>query len=151
MMGHQCSPAIYMNPTVIKLSNRNQTQNKTFCMRVCARSLQSCPTLCNPLDCSPPGLSVHGVSQARILEWVAMPFSRGSSWPRDQTCITCVSSTAGGLFTTKPPGKSFEAHQFSSVAQLCPTLHDPGGPQHARPPCPPPIHGVYSNSSPLSW
>ena len=45
----------------------------------------SCPTLCNPMDCSPPGSSVHGISQARILEWVAMSFSRGSSPPRDKT------------------------------------------------------------------
>ena len=40
---------------------------------------QSCPTLCNPTDCSPPGFSVHGILQAGILEWVAIPFSRGSS------------------------------------------------------------------------
>ena len=46
---------------------------------------QSCPTLCNLTDCRPPGSSVHGLLQARILEWVAMPSSRGSSWPRDQT------------------------------------------------------------------
>ena len=44
---------------------------------------QSCPTLCNPVDCSPPGPSVHEVLQARILEWVAIPFSRGSSQLRD--------------------------------------------------------------------
>ena len=43
---------------------------------VCVKSLQSCPTLCDPMDCSPLGSSVHGVLQARILEWVAMPFSR---------------------------------------------------------------------------
>ena len=49
----------------------------------CAVLLQSCPTLCNPRDCSPPGSSVHGVLQARILEWVAMPSSRGSSRRRD--------------------------------------------------------------------
>ena len=46
--------------------------------------------------------SVHGISQARILEWVAMAFSRGSSWPRDQTCISCI---AIGFLTTEPPGK----------------------------------------------
>ena len=46
---------------------------------------QLCPTLCNPMDCSPRGSSVHGILQARILEWVAVPFSRGSSRPRDQT------------------------------------------------------------------
>ena len=44
---------------------------------------QSCPTLCDPRDCSPPGSSVHGILQARILEWVAIPFSRGPSQPRD--------------------------------------------------------------------
>ena len=44
---------------------------------------QSCPTLCDPMDCSPPGSSIHGIFQARILEWVAILFSRGSSQPRD--------------------------------------------------------------------
>ena len=46
---------------------------------------QSCPTLCDPMDCSLPGSSVHGILQARILEWVAISFSRGSSRPRDRT------------------------------------------------------------------
>ena len=48
---------------------------------------QSCPTLCDPMGCSPPGSSVQGISQARILEWVAISFSRGSSQPRDQTQV----------------------------------------------------------------
>ena len=52
---------------------------------------QSCPTLRDPLDCSPPGFSVHGIFQARILDWVALSYSRGSFWPRDQTCVSCVS------------------------------------------------------------
>ena len=56
-----------------------------------AKSLQSGPTLCYPMDCSPPGSSVHGILQARILEWVAMSSSRGSSQPRDQTCVSYVS------------------------------------------------------------
>ena len=53
-------------------------------------------TLCDPMDCSPPGYSVHGIFQARILEWVAISFSRGSSRPRDQTCMSCVPALAGG-------------------------------------------------------
>ena len=57
---------------------------------------QACPTLCNPMDCSLPGSSVHGVFQARILEWVAIFSSRGSSLSRDQTCVSCF---AGGFFT----------------------------------------------------
>ena len=64
---------------------------------VCA---QLCLTLCNPMDCSPAGSSVHGILSARILEWVAMPSSRGSSRPRDQTCISYVSCIAGRFFTT---------------------------------------------------
>ena len=52
---------------------------------------QSCPTLCDPMDCSPPGSSVHGILQARIWEWVAISFSRASSQPRDQTRVSCVS------------------------------------------------------------
>ena len=51
---------------------------------------QSCPALCEPLDCSPPGSSVHGIPQARKLEWVAIPFSWGSSQPSDQTWSTAL-------------------------------------------------------------
>jgi len=54
---------------------------------------QLCLTLCDPMDCSPPGSSVHGILQARILEWVTISYSRGSSQPRDQTDISCGSCT----------------------------------------------------------
>ena len=57
---------------------------------------QSCPTLCDPMDCYPPGSSVNGILQVRVLEWVAMPFSRGSSWNKEWTH---VSSIAGRFFT----------------------------------------------------
>ena len=57
---------------------------------------QSCLTICDPMDCSPPGSSLCGILQVRILEWVAIPFSRGSSQPRDQTSVSCI---AGGFFT----------------------------------------------------
>ena len=62
-------------------------------MRACmlAQSCPLCLTLCDPIDCSPPSSSVHGISQARILEWVVMPSSRRPSRPRDQTCISCIS------------------------------------------------------------
>ena len=59
---------------------------------VCECSVtQSCPTICDPIDCSLPGSSVHGISQVGILEWVAIPFSRGSSQPRDRTHVLGVS------------------------------------------------------------
>ena len=51
---------------------------------------QSCPTLCDPMDCSPLGSSVHGISQARIPRWVAIPFSRVSSWPTDWIQVSCI-------------------------------------------------------------
>ena len=50
-----------------------------------------CPTLCDHIDCSPPVSSVHGIFQARILEWVTISYSRGSSRPRDGTCVSCIS------------------------------------------------------------
>ena len=58
--------------------------------------IQSCPTLCDSMDCSPPGSSVYGISQARLLEWVAVSFSRESSGPRDWTQVSCI---AGKFFT----------------------------------------------------
>ena len=57
---------------------------------------QSCPTLCDPMDCSLPGFSVHGIFQARVLEWVAISFSRGYSWPRGWTQVSHI---AGRRFT----------------------------------------------------
>ena len=63
---------------------------------------QSCPTLCKSMDFSPPDSSVHGISQARILKWAAISFSRGSSWPRDQTRVSCITRR---FFTTEPPGE----------------------------------------------
>ena len=57
---------------------------------------QSCPTLCDPMDCSLSGSSVHGIFQARVLEWIAISFSRGSSRPRNQTRVSLI---AGRRFT----------------------------------------------------
>ena len=88
-------------------------------LKVKVKVAQSCPTLCDPTDCSLPGSSVHGILQARMLEWVAIPSSRGSSQPRDQTQ---VSGIAGGFFTI---GATRQRLLVSSVAQLCPTLCDP--------------------------
>ena len=83
-------------------------------------SAQWCLTLCNPTDCSPPGSSDHGIFQARIIEWVAISSSRGSSRPRDQTYISCL---VGRLFTPVPPGKSpsrlqFIKHYVSNYTQV---------------------------------
>ena len=67
--------------------------NVTHCGCMCAKSLQSCLALSDPMDCNLPASSVHGILQAKILEWVSMPSSRGSSRPRDQTHISYFSYT----------------------------------------------------------
>ena len=83
----------------------NKQKYRVHCLCTCAQSLQSCPALCNPGDCSLPGSSGHRIFPARTLEWAAMPSSRGSSRPKDRTCISCVSHTASGFFTTEQQGK----------------------------------------------
>ena len=77
-------------------------------------SSQPCLTLCNPMDCSPPGSSVHGALQARILEWVAILFSRHPWVSRSPLRISVSSELV-----------QFSSVQFSSVAQSCPTLCNP--------------------------
>ena len=80
---------------------------------VCAKSLQSCPTLCDPMDHSPPGSSVHGILQPRILEWVAVSSSRGSFWPRDRTHISlCLLHWKEGSLPLVPLGKPMQFIQF---------------------------------------
>ena len=81
----------------------------------CCLVAKICLTLCNPMDYSPPGSSVHGISQVRILEGVAISSSRGSSQPKDQTHLSWVSCTAGGLFyhlshCSRPKVKWFAAN-----------------------------------------
>ena len=77
------------------IENRSNTQIYfTFCCNCLVA--QSCSTLCNPMDYKPPGFSIQGILQARILEWVAISFSRGSYQPRDQTQLYHI---AGRFFT----------------------------------------------------
>ena len=80
---------------------------------------QSWLTLCNPRDCSPPGSSVYGILEARILEWVAIHFSRGSSQLRDRTLVSCIEI---GFFTI---WAIMEAHQRQAGVTLQLTLHLP--------------------------
>ena len=95
---------------------------------------QSRPTLCDSMDCSPPGSSVHGILQARILEWDTIPFCRGSSWPRDRTQVSSIEGNFFIIWATR------EAHSINTPAkslQSCLTLCDPtdGSPPGS------PIHG----------
>ena len=72
------------------------------CVCVWCSVAQLSPTLFDPMDCSPPGSSVHGVFQARILQWVALSYSRGSSLPRDLTQVSHITPLAGEFFITVP-------------------------------------------------
>ena len=75
----------------LPLSPQEQQANRAQDdLHVCALVAQLCPTLCDPMDCSLPGSSVHGILQARILDWVGIPFSRESSQPRDRTQVSCI-------------------------------------------------------------
>ena len=91
----------------------------TLCRR--AKLLYSCLILCNPLDNRLPGSSVHGILQARILEWIAMPSSRGSSQPRDQTRVFYVSCIGRRFFTTS---STWISGCISVSAFLCLFLKD---------------------------
>ena len=78
---------------------KKHTQVHIYCC--CCLVAKSCPALFDPMDYSSPGSSVHGISQKRILEWIAVSFSRGSSWPRDVTCISCIGRQILYSWTTR--------------------------------------------------
>ena len=81
---------------------------------------QSCPTLCNPVDCSPPGSSLRVILQARVLEWVAISFSRGSSWPRDGTWVSRIAGRFFTVWATReaPRASGFLQKQFLPSGSL---------------------------------
>ena len=74
-------------------------------LSLCRLVTKSCPTLCNSMDCSLPGSSVHGILQARIPEWVAISFSRGYSWSRERICISCIGQILYHWATREAPNK----------------------------------------------
>ena len=82
-----------------------------YILYICMHYVLSPAWLCKPVDCSPPGISILGTLQVRIMEWVAISSSRVSSWPRDWTCISYVSCIVGGLLTLS-----------YSITKLCWTL-----------------------------
>ena len=103
------------------------------CMRVKSESevAQSCPTLCNLMDCSLPGSSVHGVFQGRVLEWFAISFSRGSSQPKDRTwCPLQVESLPLSYQGFPEPYIAAAAKSLQSCPTLCDPIDDspPGSP-----------------------
>ena len=134
-----------------------------FFLWVHAKSLPSCLTLCNPVDHSPPGSSVHGILQGRILEWVAMPSSsRGSSRPVNQ--ISLLHWQAGSLLLSHLASPHTTLSDWTPITnsvwpeplllwfsrQGVSDCSPPHGQQHARPLCLPPSPGVCPSSDPLN-
>ena len=106
----------YSSKSSLHKFNPEKTANTNWgTAATAAKSLQSCPTLCDPRDSSPPGSPILGILQARVLEWVAISFSRGSSWPKDQTPFSRIADRS---FPSEPPGKPTEG-KFSSVQFSC--------------------------------
>ena len=98
-IGHLTPPSKLYSHFIAK------AQRKPFSLQPVFLVIQSCLTLCKPVTCSPSGVSVHVIYQARTLEQVAISFSRGSSRPRDQTHVSCVSCIEGRFLPSEPSGK----------------------------------------------
>ena len=107
------------NKSLSLLEDKIILRKNSLC--VCPKSLQSCMAFCSPMDCSPPGSSVHGILHTRALGWVAMPSSRGSSQPRDWTpYLLCLLHWQAGSLPRVSPGKPFKKN--SLVQWNAPTL-----------------------------
>ena len=108
------SPATVWGPA----SSQSQSPHRSLpaiSLHMRAQSLQSCPTLCNPMACGPPGSAVHEIFQARIPEWVTISFSRESSQPRDQTPVSCTA----GRFFTKWATKEAQWVSWLAIIRMC--------------------------------
>ena len=110
----------------------------------CAKLFQLCPTFCDPMDCSLPGSSVHGILQARILEWVAMPSSRGSSQSRDQTWVSRITARFFTVWATRETCRSKIPMPFGMICD-----------QESWPYCPLPVnpcvHWLLTHPAAATW
>ena len=104
---------------VNQLSNLNRNINILSCLR---DQPLSCPALHDSIDCSPPGFSVHGILQTRILEWTAVPPSRGSSRPRDWMHVSCGSCGGRQILYHWTPGKRTHCHICTKLADVSQSL-----------------------------
>ena len=102
----------YFKPHSWKVIDHPKKLTTNLIFRMAVLVAQSCPTLCDPMDCSPPGSSVHGILQARILEWVAISFSRRSSQPRDWTQVSCTARRFFTIWITRKTKYPFFKNQF---------------------------------------
>ena len=113
-----CENSLHPSPKIQVQASSAKTSRHHGLLKVKVLAAQSCLTLCDPIDCSPPDSSVHRISQAKILEWTAIPFSRRSSLPRDWTWVSHI---AGRFFTTEPPENSMSylrGNRFNQHSEL---------------------------------
>ena len=111
-----CWPPIHIHTLHPSPSTHPKSASTNTCVH--AKSLRPCLTLCDPKDCSPAGYSVRGILQARILEWVAIPFSTGSSQPRDRTHVSYSSCPAVRFFIAEPTRKPIHKHPITPKTTL---------------------------------
>ena len=113
--GNLCNPGI--KPRSPELQILYQLSHQGVCVQ-CAKLLHSRLTLCNPMNCSLPDSSFHGILQARIPGWASMPSSRGSFQPRDGTCVSWESCTAGDSLPLSHRGSPFKSSFRRSVVKI---------------------------------
>ena len=109
------TPGFFLGLTI---SSSHHLQIHLLWRWVCAKLFQSCPTLCDLMDCSLLGSSVHGILQSRILEWVPISSFRGSSWPRDQTHVSEVFCIARQFFITSATWEAYGSESRQHVLGL---------------------------------
>ena len=101
-----------LHPNFFKGYIENESERKSACLVT-----QLYLTHCDPVDCSPPGSSVHGILQTRILEWVAILFSRGSSQPRDQSHVSCIAGRFFALWATRETPNKIKSIVYKLLAK----------------------------------
>ena len=146
-----CSPWGHKESDMAERLNNNNFKLKSVLL--CVKSFSCVWLFVSPWTVAHQSPSVHGISQAKILEKFAMSSSRGSSQPRDQTLVSCVSCIARRFFTTVPLGRprcSFQIRSDQISRSAMSNSSRPHESQHVRPPYPSPTPGVHPNSSPSS-
>ena len=114
---------------------------------------QSCPTLCNPMNCSLPRSSVHGIFQTRVLEWVAISFHMGSSQPRDQTQVSRIAGRCFTIWATREAHLMYQEVYYSNVKASCMCTCGAKSPQSCPTLCTLPdssVHGILPAKT-LKW
>ena len=113
-------PASLASPELAGGFFTTELPDTCVCVCVCVFVTQSCPTLCDPVDCSPSGSSVHGILQAVILEWVAIPFSR--DLPNPEIGLQSPTLQADSL-SSEPPGKPIYIYRYISISIIYIPIH----------------------------